>query len=133
MRMMTTILALLSAVLAIAVVYNGARVALAERARDLASLRVLGFTRAEVWRILVGEMAIAVGAGVPLGIGLGRLLAAAALTGMAADEFRLPLVITAGTYLLASLVVVGSSVLSTLQLRRLINRLDLVEVLKTRE
>ena len=133
MRVMTVILALLSAVLAIAVVYNGARVALAERARDLASLRVLGFTRGEVSRILLGEMSIAVGAGVPLGILLGRWLAGLTVTGMAADEFRLPLVITPGTYFLAALVVVGASLASALQMRRLIDRLDLVEVLKTRE
>jgi putative ABC transport system permease protein len=133
LRVMTTILAVLAAVLAIAVVYNGARVALAESARDLASLRVLGFTRAEVGWILLGEMAIAVAVGVPLGWGLGHLLAAGAVAGMAADEFRLPLVITTSTYLLATLVVVGASLVSALQMRRLINRLDLVEVLKTRE
>ena len=133
MRAMTMILAILSAVLAIAVVYNGARVALAERARDLASLRVLGFSRAEVSRILLGEMAIAVGAGVPLGLLLGRLFAGLTVTGMAADEFRLPLVVDFGTYLLATLVVVGASLVSALQMRRLIERLDLVEVLKTRE
>jgi putative ABC transport system permease protein len=133
MRVMTAILALLSAVLAIAVVYNGARVALAERSRDLASLRVLGFTRAEVSRILLGEMGIAVGAGVPLGLWLGRALAALTVRGVSADEFRLPLVVTPGTYLLAALVVIAASVLSALQMRRLIDRLDLVEVLKTRE
>jgi putative ABC transport system permease protein len=133
MRVMTMILALLSAVLAIAVVYNGARVALAERARDLASLRVLGFTRAEVARILLGEMSIAVGFGVPLGVWLGRALAGLTVTGMAADEFRLPLVIAPSTYVLAVLVVVGASLVSALQMRRLIDRLDLVEVLKTRE
>jgi putative ABC transport system permease protein len=133
MRVMTMILALLSAVLAIAVVYNGARVALAERARDLASLRVLGFTRGEVSRILFGEMGIAVGLGVPLGLLLGRWLAGLTVGGVAADEFRLPLVITAGTYFLSALVVVGASLTSALQMRRLIDRLDLVEVLKTRE
>ncbi|HEX4456707.1 MAG TPA: ABC transporter permease, partial [Polyangia bacterium] len=94
MRTMTFILALLAAVLAIAVVYNGARVALSERARDLASLRVLGFTEGEVARVLLGEMAIAVGAGVPLGLLLGRWLAGLSIGGVAADEFRLPLVVT---------------------------------------
>jgi putative ABC transport system permease protein len=133
MRTMTAILALLAAVLAIAVVYNSARVALAERARDLASLRVLGFTQGEVASILLGEMAIAVGAGVPLGLMLGRALAGLSIRGVAADEFRLPLVVTPGTYLLAALVVVGASLVSALQMRRLIDRLDLVEVLKTRE
>jgi len=133
MRVMNTILALLAAIMAIAVVYNGARVALAERARDLASLRVLGFSRAEVSRILLGEMGLAVAAGVPLGLLLGRVLARGIVAGMAADEFRLPLVVTPATYLLAVCVVVGAAVLSALQLRRLIDRLDLVEVLKTRE
>ncbi len=133
MRVMTGILAFLSAVLALAVVYNGARVALSERARDLASLRVLGFTRGEVSRILLGEMAIELSAAVPLGLLLGRWLAGLSVRGMAADEFRLPFVITFGTYALAALVVVVASLASALQMRRLIDRLDLVEVLKTRE
>jgi putative ABC transport system permease protein len=133
MRVMNFILAILSAVLAIAVVYNGARVGLAERARDLASLRVLGFTRGEVSRILLGEMGIAVGSGVPIGLLLGRWLAGLSANGVSADEFRLPLVITPGTYMFAALVVLGSALVSALQMRRLIERLDLVEVLKTRE
>jgi putative ABC transport system permease protein len=123
----------MSAVLAIAVVYNGARVALAERARDLASLRVLGFTRGEVWRILVGEMAIAVGAGVPLGILIGRALAGLTSNALSADEARIPFVIAPGIYAFAALVVIVASLVSAAQLRRLIERLDLVEVLKTRE
>jgi putative ABC transport system permease protein len=133
MRVMNAILALLSAVLAIAVVYNGARVALAERARDLASLRVLGFTRGEVWRILLGEMAIAVGSGVPLGLLLGRGLAGLTSNALAADEARIPFVIAPSIYLFAALVVIVAALLSAAQMRRLIDRLDLVEVLKTRE
>jgi putative ABC transport system permease protein len=133
MRVMNFILAFLAGALAVAVVYNGARVALSERARDLASLRVLGFTRGEVSRILLGEKALELMAAVPLGLVLGRFLAAASLRGMAADEVRLPLVITTGTYGLAAAVVLGAAILSALQLRRLIDRLDLVEVLKTRE
>jgi putative ABC transport system permease protein len=133
MRAMTTILALLSAMLAIAVVYNGARVTLAERARDLASLRVLGFTRGEVSSILLGEMGLELGLAIPLGLALGRWLAGLTVTGLAADEFRLPFVITMATYFLAATVVVGASLVSALQMRRLIDRLDLVEVLKTRE
>jgi putative ABC transport system permease protein len=133
MRVLNFILAVLSAVLAIAVVYNGARVALAERARDLASLRVLGFTRGEVWRILLGEMAIAVGAGVPLGLLIGRGLAGLTSNALAADEVRIPFVIAPTIYLFAAAVVIVASLASAAQLRRLIERLDLVEVLKTRE
>jgi putative ABC transport system permease protein len=70
---------------------------------------------------------------VPLGLGLGRLLAGWMVVGVSADEFRLPLVVTSGTYVFASLVVLGASLFSAIQMRRLISSLDLVEVLKTRE
>ena len=133
MRVLTGILAILSAALAVAVVYNGARVALAERARDLASLRVLGFTRAEVARILLGEMGLVLGAGVPLGLLLGRTLAALTVRGLGSDDFRLPLVVTPATYLFSAAVVIAAALASALHVRRLIDRLDLVEVLKTRE
>jgi putative ABC transport system permease protein len=133
MRVLNFILAILSAVLAVAVVYNGARVALQERSRDLASLRVLGFTRGEVWRIVVGEMAIAVGVGVPLGLLLGYWLASLSSKGLAADEARIPFVITPATYAFAAVVVLLAALISAAQMRRLVQRLDLVEVLKTRE
>ena len=78
-------------------------------------------------------MGLVLALGVPLGLLLGRWLRRARGGGMAADEFRLPMVIASATYALAVLVVVGASLASALQMRRLIDRLDLVEVLKTRE
>lgn len=120
-------------VIAAGIVYNGARVALSERGRELASLRVLGFSRGEVTRLLLGEEALLTAMGVPAGFALGYGLAWLVAYRFESDLFRIPLVLRPGTYALSMAVVAGAAFLSALVVRRRIRRLDLVAVLKTRE
>ena len=119
--------------IAFAVVYNGARIALAERSRELASLRVIGFTRAEVSAMLLGELGAITAVGVPLGLLLGYGMVAALIAAVSTEMFRLPLVVAPSSYAEAALVVLGSAVASALVVRRRLDRLDLVGVLKTRD
>jgi putative ABC transport system permease protein len=128
-----TILLLFASVIAVGVVYNSARITLSERARELASLRVMGFTKAEVSTILLGEFAILLIAAIPIGWVLGYYLAVVALSSVDSDLYRFPVVIQAGTYAFAALVVIVAGVATALLVRRRINHLDLVSVLKTRE
>jgi putative ABC transport system permease protein len=131
--MTMSVLVGLAAIIAFGVVYNGARIQLSEQGRELASLRVLGFTRAEVSWILLGELALLTVLAMPLGWVLGHGMAIAMVEGQATELFRIPLVIERATYAHASAVVLVASALSALIVRRRIDRLDLVEVLKTRE
>ncbi|MFQ5465297.1 MAG: FtsX-like permease family protein [Thermodesulfobacteriota bacterium] len=126
----TTILA---AVIAFGVVYNSARIALAERSRELASLRVLGFTRGEISYILLGELALLTLAAMPVGFVVGRLLSVYIISQMQNDLFRIPLVLEADTYAFSALVVLVSAAASGLIVRTKLDRLDLVSVLKTKE
>lgn len=123
----------LALVIAFGVVYNSARIQLSERARELASLRVLGFTRAEVSWILLAELAILTLLAVPIGWLLGYGLAFGIVRGLETELFQVPLVIERATYAWAALVVLAAAAGSALVVRRRIDRLDLVEVLKTRE
>jgi putative ABC transport system permease protein len=123
---------LLAATIAFGVVYNSARIALSERARELASLRVLGYTRGEASFILLGELAVLTVAALPLGMLLGRLLCGLFILTWQTDLFRLPLVLEPRTYSYAALVVLVCSVVSGLIVRHRIDHLDLVGVLKTR-
>lgn len=120
-------------VIAIGVVYNSARIALAERAWELASLRVLGFTRAEVSTFLLGELAIEIVLATPLGMVLGYLLASGIVQLIKNEEFDFPMVISPATYAYAVIAVVVAGIVSALIVRRKIDTLDLVAVLKTRE
>ncbi|MEM7433594.1 MAG: ABC transporter permease [Myxococcota bacterium] len=133
-EIVTMILTLFAIAIAVAVVYNNARVSLSMRSRDLATLRVLGFTRTEVSSILLGEQALQVLVGVPIGMVFGAW-GAETLVNQQADpeQFRLPLMISQQTYAVAVLVIVVSAILSSLLVRRRIDELDLVGVLKTRE
>jgi putative ABC transport system permease protein len=131
--MMTAILIGFAGALAVAMVYNAARIALSERARELASLRVLGFTRGEISLMLLGEQGllatIGIGAGLAIGYGL-----SAVMSGLYQWEmFRIPLVVSAQTYAFAIAVVLVAALGTALLVRRRLNRLDLVAVLKTRE
>ena len=123
----------LAGIIAFGVVYNSARVALSERARELASLRVLGFTRAEVLVILLLELGLITLMAQPpgwlMGYGLGWIMK----TNLAGELMRVRLVVEPLTYILASSIVIVAAVLSALVVRRRLDQLDLVAVLKTRD
>ena len=124
---------LFSSVIAFGVVYNAARVSLSERSRELASLRVLGFTRGEISFILLGELAVVVGLAIPLGLALGYAFAAALVAAFNTELYRFPLVISPRTYAYAATAVLVAAALSGLAVRSRLDHLDLVAVLKTRE
>jgi putative ABC transport system permease protein len=132
-RIMSTILTVFAAVIAVGVVYNNARIALAERTWELASLRVLGFTRGEVSLLLLGELAIGIALALPLGMLMGWSLTHAIVGLLRTDQFLFPVVIQPRTYAWAALCVVAAGVASALVVRRRIDRLDMVAALKTRE
>jgi putative ABC transport system permease protein len=122
-----------SCALAFGVTYNTARIALSERGRELATLRVLGFTRAEISYILVGETGVLTLVALPLGLACGYALARALVAGLQTELFRVPFVISAATYGWALLIGIVATLASVLLVRRRLDRLDLVAVLKTRE
>jgi putative ABC transport system permease protein len=132
-RIMSSILTAFAAVIAVGVVYNNARIALAERGWELASLRVLGFTRGEVSLLLLGELAIGIAIALPLGMFLGWALTHSIVGLIRSDQFLFPVVIQPRTYAWAALCVVAAGVASALVVRRRIDRLDMVAALKTRE
>jgi len=129
----TAILSVFAATIAVGVVYNNARIQLAERAWELASLRVLGFTRGEVSVLLLGELGLEIALAIPLGFLAGYGLAALLLALMPHEMIEFPLVIARTTYLYSGAVVVAAGVVSALIVRNRIDNLDLVGVLKTRE
>lgn len=123
----------LGVVIALGVIYNALRIALAERAHELASLRVLGFSKVEVNYVLLGEVAILVLCALPLGSLLGYGLAGVMARAMDTKLFRVPFVIEPATYGVAIGIVAAAAALCGAWVARHVNRLDLVAVLKTRE
>lgn len=125
--------AMFAGIIAFGVVYNAARVSLSERERELASLRVLGFTRAEISLILLGELAVltllALPSGALLGYGLGLVI----MANLSSEVYRLTFAVSSATVAWTFLIVIVASCLSGLVVRRRLDRLDLVGVLKTRE
>lgn len=128
-----TIYVTLAIIITFGVIYNSARIQLSERARELASLRVFGFTRAEVSSVLLVELALIVAIAQPVGWLAGYGFAVLMIRGFESDLFRIPLVITQSTYATASLVVIASAMVSALLVRRRVDTLDLIRVLKTRD
>jgi putative ABC transport system permease protein len=128
-----TMFSVLACVLGFGVAYNSARIALSERGRELATLRVLGFTRAEISYILLGEVGLLIFVGLPVGCLLGLLLSQLMAAMFDTELFRVPLVITPSTYGAAVAIALGAALLSAAIVRRRVDRLDLIEVLKTRE
>jgi putative ABC transport system permease protein len=129
----TFVATLFSVIIAVGVVYNSARITLTERSRELASLRVLGYTRGEISYILLGELALLTGLAIPLGLWVGRELCAYIALNLQNDLYRVPLILEPHTYAFATLVVLITALVSGLLVRRRLDRLDLIEVLKTKE
>jgi len=133
MGRMRAIYTIFAGIIAFGVVYNSARISLSERARELATLRVIGFTKGEVSYILLGEMAIVTLLALPLGVALGHLSATALIESLDSEVYRFPAVVTASTSMVAALSVFAAAVLSGLIVRRKLDHLNLVESLKIRE
>ncbi len=129
----TSVLTAFAAAIAVGVVYNSARIALAERAWELATLRVLGLTHREVSVLLLGELALELAIAIPLGFVGGYYLADLMLGLMSSESFRIPPVILPRTYAYAGLAMLAAGVVSAWMVQRRLARLDLIAVLKTRE
>lgn len=123
----------LAAIIAFGVVYNSARISLSEQGREMASLRVLGFTRAEVSSLLISELAAVVIVAQPLGWLIGSSIAYAMLKAFSSELYQIPFVVGPEVYAYSSLVVIFAALLCALVVRRRIDQLDLIAVLKTRE
>ena len=128
-----TIYVALAVIITFGVIYNSARIQLSERARELASLRVFGFTNREVSSVLLTELGVMVILAQPLGWLIGRSFSVLVAKGFESDLFRIPLIINPPTYAISSLIVLGGALVSALIVRRRIDRLDLIRVLKTRD
>jgi putative ABC transport system permease protein len=122
-----------AAIIAFGVVYNSARVSLSERSRELASLRVLGFTRAEISLILLGEIAILTTIALPIGVAIGYGLGELIMALFTNEVYRLSFVVRPATIAWAWLTVILATIVSGLLVRRRLDRLDLIAVLKTPE
>lgn len=123
----------LAGLIAFGVVYNFSRISLSEQGREMASLRVLGFTRGEVSALLLAEIAAVTLIAQPLGWFIGYIVALGMTEGFSTEIFQMPLVVGLDVYALSSIAVIAAAILSGLVVRRRIDRLDMIAVLKTRE
>jgi putative ABC transport system permease protein len=127
------IFVLFASVIVFAAVYNAGRIALSERSRELASLCVLGFSRSEVSIVVIGEQAVLAAMAIPSGLGIGYLISSWISWAYTLEMFRIPLVISPGSYGITVLTGMASAALSALVVHRRIVRLNLVAAIKTRE
>lgn len=129
----TIVLVFFACVIAFGVVYNSARIALSERQRELATLRIIGFSQAEISYILLGEQLIVTGLSLPIGFGLGYGMAALISQAYDTELYRFPLIVTPANYTFAFMIIAGATLISGGLIYRHLQHLDLIAVLKTRE
>lgn len=130
---MISVYATLAAIIAFGVVYNFARISLSEQGHEMASLRVLGFTKTEVSALLLGELAAITILAQPAGWIIGYVFAYIMTEGFRTELYRVPLVVNREVYAWSTIIVITAAAISGLVVRRRIDRLDMVTVLKTRE
>jgi putative ABC transport system permease protein len=129
----TAVMTIFACIIAFGVVYNAARIALSERSRELATLRVIGFTQAEVAVVLLGEQAVLTLAAIPLGLAMGYGISALLSLAFTSELYRFPLAITNATYAFAVISILIAAIISGAIVSRQLSDLDLVAVLKTKE
>jgi putative ABC transport system permease protein len=122
-----------ASVIAIGMIYNGARIALSERANELSTLRILGFTRREITFVLLGEQAMITAFAVPFGFSAGYALCAILSARLQTELYRMPLVVNASSYAWAFIIVLFAALVSAALVGRRVAGLDIVSVLKSRE
>lgn len=127
------VMGMIAFIITFGIVYNAARIAYAERSRDLASLRVIGFNSNEVAFVLLGELAVVTLVALPIGSILGYLLSFAIAAGFSSELYQIPAIFDLASYGFAALVVIGAALFSGWLVKRDIDRAELVSVLKTRE
>jgi putative ABC transport system permease protein len=133
MGMLQTLYLTFAVIVSFGVIYNNARISLAERARELATLRVIGMTQREVGAVIVTELAILALLAVPLGLLLGTGFATVIVRSVNTETVRVPLVFTSYTYTFAVIVIVIASALSAMVVLRKLKQLDLIGALKAPE
>jgi len=133
MDVFALVIALFAAAITIGVVYNNARITLNARQRDLASMRILGFTKGEIGSVLLGELTLQVGLALPLGLWLGRQMLTSMMSGVDPEAFRMPTIIDSSSYATAAVVTVMASLVAGYIVRRRLDSLDLIGTLKTRD
>jgi putative ABC transport system permease protein len=129
----TLVLVIFASVITFAVIYNAARIALSERGRELASLRIMGFKREEVAVVLLGEQVVMTILAIPVGCGLGWLFSRLLEQALATEMLRIAMPTSMPPYILSCLIVALAAVGSSLLVRRQLDRLDVLAVAKTRE
>ena len=132
-ELMRSVNAVFATLIAFGVIYNCAMITLAERARDLASLRVMGFTRREAARVLLGEIALITLAAIPIGLPLGYGFSALVTLALDTETNRFPLVIDRSTYAYATTIILAAALVSGIYVARMVNDLDLISVLKVKQ
>ena len=132
-QIVAIVLTAFGVIICVAIVYNNARVALQERVVELASLRILGFTRAEVSWILIAELVVQLAIAIPLGLLLSQKIIALMLWARSNESFTIPPVISDATFASATLIVILAAAASAWFVKARIDRLDLIAALKTRD
>ena len=122
-----------AAVMAGGVAFSAARITFAEQERDLATLRVLGFTRLEVSYVLVGELMALAFLSLPVGLLGGTMLAMWLMAMFETDMYAFPFVFSPSGYAFAIWFTLACVLIAALVVRGGVDRLNLVGVLKARD
>jgi putative ABC transport system permease protein len=130
---MRYIMALIAGVITFGIVYNAARIAFAERERDLASLRVIGFSKSETAFVLLGELAVVTLIALPLGAAIGYFLSIMISAGYSTDIYQIPATFSPQSYAIASVAVLAAAIVSGYLIKRDIDQIDLVAALKSKQ
>ncbi len=124
---------MLAAILLIAVLYNIATINIFERQRELATLKVLGFTNNEIKKLIFNENYIISIFGMIIGLPFGKWLGGLMMATSSTDSYTIPYVVKIKSYIIAIILTFMFTVITNFILMNKIKAIDMLEVLKNKE
>ena len=129
--MIVVVLIVSAAALAYIVLYNLTNINIGERIREIASLKVLGFTRGEVYTYIFREVGLLALIGDAVGLALGIVLERFVVTTAEVDYVMFGRTIHPPSFVYAFALTMLFTGLVVLTMRRRLDRVDMVESLKS--
>lgn len=126
------IMLVFSGVLGFSIVYNVTSVNIGEREAEFSTLRVLGFSNKEIFRLILKENNIIMVIGILLGIPVGTAMLGYATYAFSTENYSLKMEPTSASLFYAGMTTILFILLAQVATYRRIKKLDFLQALKTR-
>jgi len=127
-----SVMIVFAGILGFAIVYNSTIMNIAERRLEFSSLRVMGFSKKEIFKIITKENSVMTILGIILGIPLGQSMISSLESTFSTEIYTIEMNPTLSSYIITAILTIIFVIIAQLATYKKINSLDFIEALKNR-